>query len=261
MTVVSPAHQSVAPAQRTVSHYHTGGVSYRTMRTIHALLLCLFLSAPAIAADAPAALFNGKDLSGWKVRDDKAKNHWKWVADAKLAADPKKLEGVGAGGSPESVLLNGDVGTDLITEAAYGDVKVEVEFLLAKESNSGLFLIGQYEVQVTDSFGIADKDLRPGDCGGLPWTKAASVNACKKPGEWQRYEITFRAPKFEGGKKVKSARIEKTVLNGKTVMENVDIPEPTGGGIEGDEKPAGPLLLQGNEGVVAFRNLKVTPLK
>jgi hypothetical protein len=230
------------------------------MRSLLCALLCILVPG-AFAADAPTALFNGKDLAGWKVRDDKAKNNWKWVGEAKLAGDVKKLEGSGAGGSPEAVLLNAELGTDLVTDASYGDVKVEIDFLLAKESNSGLFFNGQYEVQVTDSFGIADDKMGPGDCGGLPWTKAPTANACKKPGEWQRYEITFRAPKFEGGKKVKNARIERTVLNGKTIMENVDIPEPTGGGIEGDEKPAGPLLLQGNEGVVAFRNLKITPLK
>lgn len=225
------------------------------------LALLFIIGSIAPAADAPQNLFNGKDLAGWKIRDDKAKNNWKWVGEAKLAGDVNKLEGGGAGGSPESVLLNAELGTDLITETSYGDVKLEVEFMLAKESNSGLFFNGQYEVQVTDSFGIADDKMGPGDCGGLPWTKAPTANACKKPGEWQKYEITFRAPKFEGGKKVKNARIERTVLNGKTIMENVEIPEPTGGGIEGDEKPAGPFLLQGNEGVVAYRNLKITPLK
>jgi hypothetical protein len=118
--------------------------------------------------------------------------------------------------------------------------------------------MGQYEVQITDSFGIPDNKLQPGECGGIPWLKAPSTNACKAPGEWQTLDIAFRAPKFDpAGKKTTNAKFVSITLNGKKVQENLDVPEPTGAELDGGEKPTGPLMIQGNEGIIAFRNVTV----
>jgi len=209
------------------------------------------------------ALFNGKDLSGWKLRDDKADPTWKIVSSVKLdPANPKKLVGEGGGGAADSVLLRipAEKASDLVSEKNFGDCEVHLEFFLAKDSNSGVFLMGQYEVQITDSFGIADNKLQAGECGGIPWLKAPAINACKAPGEWQTLDIVFRAPKFDGaGKKTANARFVSITLNGKKVQENLEVPEPTGSELDGGEKPTGPLMLQGNEGVVAFRNVIIKP--
>ena len=211
-----------------------------------------------------SALFNGKDLSGWKLRDEKADPTWKVVSSVKVdPANPKKLIGEGGGGAADSILLRIPVekATDLISEKSFGDCEVHLEFFLAKDSNSGVFLMGQYEVQITDSFGIPDNKLQAGECGGIPWLKAPSTNACKKPGEWQTLDIVFRAPKFDAtGKKTANAKFVSITLNGKKVQDNLEVPEPTGSELDGGEKPTGPLLLQGNEGVVAFRNVTIKPL-
>jgi hypothetical protein len=209
------------------------------------------------------ALFNGKDLSGWKLRDEKAHPTWKVVSSVKVdPANPKKLIGEGGGGAADSILLRipAEKVTDLISEKTFGDCEVHLEFFLAKESNSGVFLMGRYEVQITDSFGIPDNKLQAGECGGIPWLKAPATNACKAPGEWQTMDIVFRAPKFDGaGKKTANARFVSITLNGKKVQESLEVPEPTGAELDGGEKPTGPLMIQGNEGVVAFRNVIVKP--
>ncbi len=209
-----------------------------------------------------SALFNGKDLSGWRLRDEKADPTWKVVSSVKVdPANPKKLIGEGGGGAADSILLRipAEKATDLISEKTFGDCEVHLEFFLAKDSNSGVFLMGQYEVQITDSFGIPDNKLQAGECGGIPWLKAPSTNACKKPGERQTLDVVFRAPKFDAaGKKTTNARFVSITLNGKKVQDNLEVPEPTGSELDGGEKPTGPLLLQGNEGVVAFRNIRST---
>ncbi len=215
-----------------------------------------------VALLVAVAFFNGKDLSGWKLRDDKADPTWKVVSSVKVdPSNPKKLIGEGSGGMADSILLRipAEKATDLISEKSFGDCEVHVEFFLARDSNSGVFLMGQYEVQITDSFGIPDNKLQAGECGGIPWLKAPATNACKAPGEWQTLDIVFRAPKFDGaGKKTANAKFVSIILNGKKVQENLEVPEPTGSELDGGEKPTGPLLLQGNEGVVAFRNVRIT---
>ena len=72
--------------------------------------------------------------------------------------------------------------------------------MIPKGSNSGIYLMGEYEVQIYDTYG--KKDLKPGDMGGIYTYAAPKVNACKKPGEWQKFVIDFVAPKFEADKKI-----------------------------------------------------------
>ncbi len=216
-----------------------------------------------IALVVMPSLFNGKDLSGWKLRDPKADPTWKVVSSVQLDANnSKKLVGKGDGGAPDSALLRveAEKATDLISERMFGDCQVELEFMVARDSNSGVFLMGQYEVQICDSFGIPKEKLQPGECGGIPWLKAPSKNACKKPGEWQKLYIIFHAPRFDAaGKKTANAKFVKIELNDEIVQENLEVPEATGAELDGGEKPTGPLMLQGNEGVVAFRKVVVTP--
>ncbi|MBT3198722.1 MAG: DUF1080 domain-containing protein, partial [Phycisphaerales bacterium] len=88
------------------------------------------------------------------------------------------------------------------------------------------------------------------------------ANACKKPGEWQKYEIHYQAPKFDAkGKKIANARIIKVLLNGTLIQENIELQRPTPGGVDGKEKAMGPLMFQGNHGPVAYRNIMIKPLK
>jgi 3-keto-disaccharide hydrolase len=154
---------------------------------------------------------------------------------------------------------------NLLTEREFGDCKLHVEFCVPKASNSGVYLMGRYEVQIFDSFGKDKVDFS--DCGGIyeravgdkgAGGRAPDVNACKPPGEWQTFEITFRAPRFdEAGMKIANAKFIEVKLNEKIVHSNVEVERPTRSAKYNNEKPKGPLMLQGDHGPVAFRNLRV----
>src|SRR5207248_239783 len=107
--------------------------------------------------------------------------------------------------------------------------------------NSGVYLDGRYEVQILESFG--QPALKDG-CGAIYNVKAADTNEARKPMEWQTYDITFRAPRFDAsGKKTENARAT-VIWNGKKVHDNVEIPGPTRAG-DTDEKPGpAPIRLQ-----------------
>jgi hypothetical protein len=216
---------------------------------------------------AAVSLFNGKDLTGWKLRDPKQKQIWSVVSAVELdKGDDKKLAGSGNGGTPDSAFVRaplpkGEEGPDLVSEQQFGDCLIELEFMVPKDGNSGLFIHGQYEVQITDSFGVAADKLGNGDCGGVPWVKAPSVNACKPPGQWQTLAVMFRAPRFGAdGKKMVNAKLLSVVLNGKQVQKDLELTEPTGLELEGGERAKGPMMLQGLEGIAAFRNIRVTAM-
>ena len=219
---------------------------------------CLaFLAAAALAADSakPISLFNGQDLSGWKTVGGKGASQWKFGKAVLDPADPKKLNVDG----PGEELISPQTGANLATEASYRDCLLEMEFMMARNSNSGVKMMNIYEIQLLDSFG---KEVpTKGDCGAVYQENAPKVNACKKPGEWQTLVIDFRAPRFdEAGNKTANARFVKVTLNGQVVQENVEIAHGTNVGRNTKEKPAAPLYLQGDHGPVAFRNVKLTPL-
>jgi hypothetical protein len=150
-------------------------------------------------------------------------------------------------------------GVDIYTEEKFGDCTVKLEFLITRGSNSGVYLMGEYEVQVQDSFARPPgRALTLGDMGAIYDAAPPSVNACGVPGTWQTYEIEFVAPKFDAaGNKTANAVFKKILLNGVIVQENVEVKGPTGGGVTMKEAPTGPLMLQGNHGPVAFRNIEI----
>jgi hypothetical protein len=232
------------------------------------LPLLLFLIAPiTLAADAPKPipLFTGKDLTGWSVLDKSRASLWS-VAE-KVELDPKNPKLLVATGQPKDdhgllvAQLKDFQGTNLVTAEKFKDFTLHLEFYLPRDGNSGIFLMGLYELQLTDSIGIADDKMQEGDHGGIPFFKKPLTNASLKPGEWQSADITFQAPRFDpAGKKTANAKIVKATINGKTVQQNLELPEPTGGGLDQPESPTGPIMLQGNEGPVAFRNISLTPM-
>lgn len=216
-------------------------------------LILLGLVLGMSVQDAP---FNGKDLTGWKVKGAAEKSKWK-VGKASLdAADPKKLT---VGGGEELVNATGG-GVDLYTEQKWGDAVIELELMVPKGSNSGVYVMGEYEVQILDSFG--KEKVGAGDIGGLYGAQAPRLNAAKAPGEWQKFVIDYRAPKFdEAGKKTANMKFVKVELNGQVIHENVEMKGPTPAGVTGKEAATGPILFQGDHGPVAFRAIKVTPVK
>lgn len=209
-------------------------------------------ASPKYAVTKP---FNGTNLDGWKVKGDPA-NSGLTVGTAALDADdPTKLT-VTPAEEGKGDLVNAKAhALDFYTEGKWGDAVYAVEFMVPKGSNSGIYIMGEYEVQILDSFGR--EKVGPGDVGGLYGAQAPAKNASKAPGEWQKMVIFFEAPKFDGDKKISNAKFVKVLLNGETIHENVELPGVTPGGVDGKEKPAGPLMFQGNHGEVAYRNIRI----
>jgi hypothetical protein len=187
--------------------------------------------APALHRQAPPAwdrpidLFNGKDLAGWKLRNASRGNCWS-VADGAMTNTPPCV--------------------DIVTERAFGDFKLHAEFNIVPKSNSGVYLRGRYEVQIQDDAGRATDSLR---MGGVYGFLRPAENASGRPGDWQTYDITL------AGRRV------TVVLNGRTIIDNAEIPGITGGALDSDEGAPGPLMLQGDHGKLAFRKIVISPAR
>ena len=159
--------------------------------------------------------------------------------------------------------------SNLFTKLEHGDIFLSLDFNMAKGSNSGIYLQGRYEIQLFDSW--AKKVPHVTDCGSIyerwddkkPEGKKgfeghpARTNASLAPNLWQHLEIEFRAARFDAaGKKVEPAQFVKVSLNGIVIHEHVILSGPTRASAFNDEKPMGPIVIQGDHGPVAFRNIK-----
>jgi hypothetical protein len=214
--------------------------------------------------DDAVLLFNGKDLNDWQVKAESGKGKWE-VGTAKMSAEnPKMLVNVNKGGTGEMINLAAKHGDsiDIFSEKKFGDCRIELQVMVPKGSNSGIYVMGEYEIQVLDSWGRTGK-MRGGDMGAVYGASPPKVNASKKPGQWQKYIIDFQAPKFDSSeKKTDTAKLLKVELNGKTLhKKDLEMNKQTPGGVAGKEAAVGPLMFQGNHGPVAYRNIIVKPLK
>lgn len=144
----------------------------------------------------------------------------------------------------DGVLVNEDVGGNLVTNEVFDDLKLHATFRYPEGSNSGIYLRGRYEVQIIDSYGEPVNDLI---LGGIYGFLEPSVNAGKKAGEWQTMDITF------------IGRHVTVVLNGTTIINNRIIPGITGGALDSNEGEPGPIMIQGDHGPVEFKKLIITP--
>lgn len=223
-----------------------------SLRTFSAFSLAVVLALPLTAAEP----FNGKDTTGWKFKGDAAKSKW---AAGFATMDGSNLKIATTGEGAAQLINPSGGGVDIYSDGKWGDQKITLELMVPKGSNSGVYVQGEYEVQVLDSYG--KKEVGMGDLGALYSAAAPKVNVAKKPGEWQTLEIEFIAPKFDGEKKTANAVFKKVTLNGTVIHENVEMKAQTPGGITGKEHAEGPLMFQGDHGAVAFRNIKVEPLK
>jgi hypothetical protein len=159
-------------------------------------------------------------------------------------------------------------GADLFSNIEHGDADLELDYMMAKGSNSGIYLQGNYEIQLIDSWGSVH--TKSGDNGGIyqRWDEsrgqgnegyegyAPRQSVTRAPGLWQHLKISFQAPRFDNaGNKIENARMLRVELNGITIHENVEMYGPTRGAM-GAEKAFGPLRIQGDHGPVAFRNIR-----
>ncbi len=158
---------------------------------------------------------------------------------------------------------------ELYTDFQHGDLDLELDYMMAKGSNSGIYFQSRYEVQLLDSWTVLNP--HSGDNGGIyeRWDEskpdgqkgfeghAPRQNASRAPGLWQHIKISFQAPRFEGGVKIANARMLRVELNEVLIQENVELYGPTRASTGNDEVPVAPLKFQGDHGPVAFRNIVV----
>ncbi len=180
----------------------------------------------------PIQLFNGKDLTGWKLINPKQANGFK-VVDGNLVNDPV---------NPEGQRVNFG---NLRTEKEFDDFKLTLEVNVPEHSNSGVYLRGMYEIQVVDSYG---KELDSHNMGGLYSRVNPTSAAEKKGGEWQTMEMIL------------CDRHVTVILNGTKIIDNQPAYGPTGGAMQADVFKSGPIYLQGDHGKVSYRNMVLTPI-
>jgi len=233
-------------------------------QTAIAFILILFVSViPAVritAADSKQQLVIipiEKELKAWKIKGPKLFSKWETGFAELNPKNQKRLRALPADGSSQALVNKSKGSLDIFTRQTFGDCTIELEVMVASKANSGIYVMGQYEVQVKDSFGKSWM-LNAGDMGGVLETAKPMKNAARKPGEWQKYRIEFKAPRFKNGKRTAPAEFARITLNGVVIQENVRMEKgPTGGALRNGEFPKGPLMLQGGLGAVAYRNIRV----
>jgi 3-keto-disaccharide hydrolase len=173
----------------------------------------------------PVELFDGKSLDGWDVQNPKRPMKWT-VADGAMTNDVPGAN-------------------NLVSKEKFKDFKVQAEYKLDKDSNSGIYVRGRYELQVLDDFGKPTESH--GHMSIYGWT-APLVNASKPAGEWQTMEAVVVGNKVT------------VTLNGQKVHDNATLEAITGGALDANETEAGPIMLQGDHGKVWYRKVTVTPI-
>lgn len=178
-------------------------------------------------------LFNGADLSGWKLTEPEDANGWS-AQDGLLVNDPAQEEG-----KPRKHYGN------LRTEAEFEDFSLSLDVKVAPKGNSGIYLRGIYEVQVMDSYGM---ELDNHHMGGVYSRITPLVSAEKPAGEWQHVDITL------------VDRHITVKLNDTLIIDNEPLLGCTGGALWSDEFRPGPIYLQGDHTGVAYREIVLRPV-
>ncbi len=173
-------------------------------------------------------------------------------------------------GSPAPWMFGGGAMTvtkgGIVTKREFGDIQLHVEWAAPTppkgtgqdRGNSGIYLEGAYEVQVLDSFG--NETYTNGMAGAVYETAAPLVNAARPAGEWQVYDIVFRAPVFDSSGKIVKRPTVTVFWNGVLVQDHTEVAGPTRAAIRTEEKPRGPIHLQDHSHPVKYRNIWVREL-
>ncbi|HRR34610.1 MAG TPA: DUF1080 domain-containing protein [Kiritimatiellia bacterium] len=180
----------------------------------------------------PLTLFDGQSLSGWRLTNPADNNAWS-ARDGVLVNAPQLEEGP----SPKQF---GNIRTD----REFEDFRLTLEVRLPKGGNSGIYLRGRYEVQVTDAYG------RPPSWGGIGGVYSRIVpleNAARPAGEWQTFDIIL------------ADRHVTVRLNGRLVIDNQPLEGCTGGALSSDDTLPGPIYFQGDHTAVEYRNILLYP--
>ena len=207
---------------------------------------------PGTPASSPPSdavvLFGGNDLSGWEKASGNGDAAWLLEADYM-----EVMPGTG----------------NIKTKEHFGDCQLHVEFMspIVKvgdgqgRGNSGVFLMGIYEIQVLDCF--ENPTYPDGTTGGIYGQYPPLVNSCRPPGEWQSYDIIWQAPRFDGDALISPARVT-VILNGVLLHHATELKGPTTHRDIADytaHPETGPLELQDHGDLVRFRNIWYRPVK
>jgi len=171
----------------------------------------------------PVKIFNEKNLEGWNTFGKKNQ----WIVEEGILKSPRS-------------------GANIRTDKTFNDFKLHIEFKYPKESNSGVYLRGRYEIQIADSKGKEPINI---ELGGIYGFIDPLEMMAKDPDEWQSFDIVL------------VGRLVTIVANGKTIIYKQEIPGITGGAIDANEAEPGPIMMQGDHGSIEFRNIILTPAK
>lgn len=194
-------------------------------------LVLIGLAPPVLGADDQGfrPLFDGKDLSGWKLRRPDGHPSWS-VKDGLLI----------------NTVNPGEHGTDLVTEDKFWNFTVRYEYKIPKGANSGFYLRGRHEIQIVDDSGLGRPT--PGGNGAIYNFKAPDHFVSKPPDEWNTVEATMIGNKIS------------VTLNGVKIHDQVACDRATGSEIDNKVNEPGPIFLQGDHGSVTFRNIRIKEL-
>jgi len=193
--------------------------------------------------EGAVVLFNGKGLDGWESRRGSRPAEWT------LAEDYLEVNRSG----------------DIISKQKFTDFDLHLEFWLPlmpdargqARANSGVYLQGRYEIQVLDSFGIDPPG--GGDCGAIYNFRPPRVNACIPPEQWQTFDISFRAPRFDDAGTMTEPTNITVYHNATLIHDEVGVPEVSGSPLDREQALPGPLMLQDHSNPVRYRNIWIVP--
>ncbi len=175
----------------------------------------------------PVELFNGKDLENWKPLGDPDNYRWKVIDGV--------MTNTGGGGS-----------ANVVSKEKFRDFRMHVEFKVPRGGNSGVYLRGRHEIQVSDSHG---HEPSWHICGALYSRIAPNVNAARKHDEWQTFDVTLIGAYLT------------VVHNGQVIIDNEEMEGITGGALDSKESEPGPIYLQGDHGPISYRKITIWPAK
>ena len=170
------------------------------------------------------SLFNGKDLTGWHLREANAHNGWT---------------------AERGTLVNTPPSADLVSDQKFQDFDLHYEYNYPPGSNSGVYLRGRYEIQIQDDYGKAPESHINGAIYGVV---TPSSNPTKHAGQWQTVNARIVGNKVT------------VELNGVKTINQAPV-RVTGGALDDQESEPGPIMLQGDHGAVTFRNIRLRPIK
>ena len=229
--------------------------------------IILAAAACALGSQSEKVFLTGDNFYAWLDA-----SQWSMAADTYLHPRNENLlsirEGLGVVTNGRGIKV-----PSLVSRREFGDVRAHIEFMIPKGSNSGVYFQGRYEIQIFDSFSDANAAYPGSECGGIypRWDEtrlgkayeghSPKVNAAKPPGQWQTFDCVFKTPRFDtSGKKTANAYFINVCHNGVLIHQNVEVTGPTRASYKDDESATGPIVLQGDHGPVAYRNIWIAPI-